>query len=70
MDYNAITKAVTAQLLKWKPVDCWVETNSIGDFFFDSLKEKYKGKLSSFYTLVIILFSATTILSAVFQPIK
>lgn len=51
MDYNAITKAVAAQLLKWNPVDCWVETNSIGDFFFDSLKEKYKGKLSSFYTL-------------------
>ena len=51
MDYNAIMKAVTAQLLKWNPVDCWVETNSIGDFFFDSLKEKYKGKLSSFYTL-------------------
>ena len=48
MDYNAITKA---QLMKWNPVDTWVETNSIGDFFFDSLKEKYTGKLSSFYTL-------------------
>lgn len=51
MDYNAITKAVAAQLMKWNPVDTWVETNSIGDFFFDSLKEKYTGKLSSFYTL-------------------
>ncbi|TGX98201.1 hypothetical protein [Bacteroides acidifaciens] len=44
-------RITTEPLLKWKPVDCWVETNSIGDFFFDSLKEKYKGKLSSFYTL-------------------
>ena len=51
MDYNAITKAVAAQLMKWNPVDTWIETNSIGDFFFDSLKEKYEGKLSSFYTL-------------------
>ena len=40
MDYNAITKAVAAQLMKWNPVDTWIETNSIGDFFFDSLKEK------------------------------
>lgn len=40
-------RITTEPLLKWKPVDCWVETNSIGDFFFDSLKEKYKGKLSS-----------------------
>lgn len=51
LDYNQIVNLVAGQLNKWNPVDCWVETNSIGDFFFDSLKQKYAGKLSSFYTL-------------------
>jgi phage FluMu gp28-like protein len=49
--YSFIVNSVAGILNTYKPIDCWVETNSIGDVFFDNLKEKYTGKLTSFYTL-------------------
>lgn len=51
LDYNTIVDKVAAVINQYKPIDTIVETNSIGDFFFDALKLKTKHKLTSFYTL-------------------
>lgn len=51
LDYNTIVDKVAGVINHYKPIDTIVETNSIGDFFFDALKEKTKHKLTSFYTL-------------------
>ncbi|NDW10699.1 terminase large subunit domain-containing protein [Dysgonomonas sp. 520] len=51
LDYNVIVDKVAAVINHYKPIDTIVETNSIGDFFFDALKLKTKHKLTSFYTL-------------------
>lgn len=51
LDYNTIVQKVADVINHYKPIDTIVETNSIGDFFFDALKEKTKHKLTSFYTL-------------------
>lgn len=51
LDYNVIVQKVADVINHYKPIDTIVETNSIGDFFFDALKEKTKHKLTSFYTL-------------------
>ncbi|KAA6347883.1 hypothetical protein EZS27_004663 [termite gut metagenome] len=49
--YSFIIQQVANVLNAFKPVDGFVETNSIGDIFFEQLKSKYSGKVSSFYTL-------------------
>jgi phage FluMu gp28-like protein len=51
VSYNIILQNVANVLNAFKPVDVFVETNSIGDIFFENLKDKYSGKVSSFYTL-------------------
>lgn len=51
LDYNTIVDKVAGVINHYKPIDTIVETNSIGDFFFDALKLKTKHKLTSFYTL-------------------
>lgn len=51
LDYNTIVQKVADVINHYSPIDTIVETNSIGDFFFDALKEKTKCKLTSFYTL-------------------
>jgi phage FluMu gp28-like protein len=51
VSYSIILQNVSNVLNAFKPVDTWVETNSIGDIFFENLKERYNGKVSSFYTL-------------------
>lgn len=51
LDYNTIVQKVADVINHYQPIDTIVETNSIGDFFFDALKEKTKYKLTSFYTL-------------------
>ncbi|KAA6337279.1 hypothetical protein EZS27_014617 [termite gut metagenome] len=49
--YHVITQNVVNVLHNFRPQDTWIETNSIGDIFFENLREKYDGKLTSFYTL-------------------
>lgn len=51
LDYNTIVDKVADVINHYQPIDTIIETNSIGDFFFDALKEKTKHKLTSFYTL-------------------